>query len=291
MAATIALKPIDQQVIVITGASSGIGLATAKAAAGRGARIVAAARSEATLAALVQEIKAAGGDALYVVCDVAERAQLHRVALAATERYDRIDTWVNNAGVSIYGRLDEVTEADSRRLFETNFWGVYNGSLVAAKYLRSAGGALINVGSDVVAPLATLQGIFAASKQAVRTFTDALRIELQEVDAAPVSVTLVEPETVDTPHAEHARNYLGHEPPRPSPMVLAEGVAEAILAAATTPMRLQHVTARPSTMRPAPPADPIDRATADEPRRGPDGALERPSEDVDGGGKVRPAHP
>ena len=127
------LKPLDEQVIVITGASSGIGLATAQDAAQAGARLVLAARSEARLAEIVDSINEEGGEAIYVVADVGRKDDVRRVADAAVDRFGRIDTWVNDAGVAIYGRLDEVNDADSRRLFDTNFWGVVYGSLAALR--------------------------------------------------------------------------------------------------------------------------------------------------------------
>ncbi|MDB5852447.1 MAG: Short-chain dehydrogenase/reductase [Herminiimonas sp.] len=169
------LKPLDQQVIVITGASSGIGLATAESAADQGAKLVLAARSEDTLAEIVAEINAVGGEAIDMVADVGVREQVERIAQAAIQRFGRIDTWINDAGASIYGRLDTVSEADSRRLFDTNFWGVVNGSLVALPHLIVQGGALINVGSEVSDAVIPLQGMYAASKHAVKGFTDALR--------------------------------------------------------------------------------------------------------------------
>src|SRR4051812_2921414 len=125
------LKPIDQQVIVITGASSGIGLATAEEAARRGAKLVLVARSGETLSQIVEHVLGNKENAISIECDVASRADLEKVAEQAVSRFGRIDTWINNAGVSIYGRLDQVKEEDSRRLFDTNFWGVCNGSLVA----------------------------------------------------------------------------------------------------------------------------------------------------------------
>jgi NADP-dependent 3-hydroxy acid dehydrogenase YdfG len=230
------LQPLDQQVMVITGASSGIGLATALAAAKQGARLVLAARSGDTLQEVVAQIEAGGGQAIAVQADVGDRSQVERVAQAAIERFGRIDTWVNDAGVSIYGRLDQVSDQDSRRLFDTNFWGVVYGSLAALPHLRRQGGALINIGSEASEAVVPLQGIYAASKHAVKGFTDALRVEL-DADEAPVSVTLIQPTAVDTPYPEHAANYLDQEPKLPTPMIEPEKVASAVLDAATEPTR------------------------------------------------------
>lgn len=137
------LKPLDQQVIVVTGASSGIGLATAVAAARAGARLVLAARSKVTLDGIAAQLAAEGTQVVAVQADVGDRTQVDGIAQAALQRFGRIDTWVNDAGVSIYGRLDEVDDADNRRLFDTNFWGVVYGSLAALPHLRREGGALI----------------------------------------------------------------------------------------------------------------------------------------------------
>ncbi|MFC4932518.1 SDR family oxidoreductase [Massilia sp. GCM10023247] len=240
------LKPLDQQVIVLTGASSGIGLATAQDAARRGAKLVLVARSADVLEAIVQGLAASGHEAIHVVADVADRAQVEQVAREAMARFGRIDTWVNCAGSTIYGRLDQVTEADSRRLFDVNFWGMVNGSLAALPHLRLTGGALINVGSEASELAIPLQGMYSASKHAVKGFTDALRIEIEHVDGAPVSITLIEPTAVDTPLPQHARNYLAHEPKLPAPQIDPHQVAEAILGAATTPARTVQVGAMAS---------------------------------------------
>ncbi|SFN38266.1 Short-chain dehydrogenase [Nitrosospira briensis] len=229
----VSLKPLNQQVIVITGASSGIGLATAKLAAERGAKLVLIARSAETLRKLVAQIADGGGEAIFVVADVADRKKMLGAAQEAINRFGRIDTWINNAGVSIYGRLDEVSDADSRRLFETNFWGVVNGSLAALPHLSARGGALINVGSEVSEAISPLLGIYSASKHAVKGFTDALRVEIEEFDKAPVSITLIQPTAVNTPFPQHARNYMNREPKLPPPVIEPEQVAEAILKAAT----------------------------------------------------------
>src|SRR5204862_2987165 len=190
------LKKLGEQVIVITGASSGIGLATAQAAATQKATLVRAARSEKTLYHIANQINDAGGTAMPIACDVSDRRQVDGLAAAAITRFGRIDTWVNNAGLAIYGRLDEVSEADSRRLFDVNFWGVVNGSLAALPYLKANGGALINVGSEVSDAYVPLLGMYVATKHAVKGFTDCLRVEIELVDKAPVWSTLIQPTAV-----------------------------------------------------------------------------------------------
>lgn len=228
----IKLKPIEAQVIVITGASSGIGLATAIKAAKRGAKVVLAARSDDTLESVARELASRGGDAVAVRCDVSVRADVEALAAKAIESFGRIDTWVNDAGVSIYGRLDEVSDEDSRKLFDTNFWGVVHGSLAALPYLRRNGGALVNVGSEVSDATVPLQGMYSASKHAVKGFTDALRVEIEQVDKAPVAITLIQPTAVDTPYPDHAKNYMLEQPKLPIPAIDPERVADAIVDAA-----------------------------------------------------------
>ncbi len=280
------LKPIDKQVIVITGASSGIGLATAEAAAARGALLVVSARSEETLARLTSRLGA--HRTAYVVADVSSREDVERIAATAISRFGGIDTWVNNAGVAIYGRLDEVTDRDNRRLFDINFWGVVNGSLVALEHLKHKGGALINVGSEVSDAVVPLQGMYATSKHAVKGFTDALRLEVEVIDKAPVSITLIQPTAVNTPYPQHARNYMAKEPKLPSPQIEASQVAAAILEAATHPRRdvkvglmaklntaLSKILPRVADRLSAKLAD---KQTYDEPPRNPLGTLFEPGE-------------
>ena len=230
------LKPIKDQVIVITGASSGIGLATALEAARRGARVVLASRDEADIKKAADQIVATGGQATPVVVDVGDQASVEALAEQAIAAYGRIDTWVNNAGVSIYGRIEEVPLDDAQRLFETNYWGVVHGALAALPHLKQNGGALINVGSELSETAIPLQGHYAASKHAVKGFTDTLRMELREAKA-PIAVTLIQPAAIDTPYPEHAMNYLGVEPKHVPPVYAPEIVADAILACAESPHR------------------------------------------------------
>ena len=218
------LKKLNEQVMVITGASSGIGLVTARMAAKRGARLILSSRSEEELQELTEEIKANGGQAMAVRVDVGEPEDVRRLAQAAQEQFGGFDTWVNNAGVSIYGKLLEVSIEDMRRVFETNFWGLVYGSLEAARQLNERGGAIINIGSTLSDRAIPMQGIYSASKHAVKGFTDALRMEL-ESEGAPISVSLVKPGAIDTPYTEHAKNYMPVEPKNPPPLYAPETVA------------------------------------------------------------------
>ena len=230
-------KALKDQVIVITGASSGIGLATARMAAQRGARVVLAARNGEDLTAVTDEIVANGGQAIAVVADVADEASVARLGESALLAFGSIDTWVNNAGLSIYGKLMDVPLADKRKLFDINFWGVVHGCRTAVRLMRSRGGVLINIGSEVSDIAIPLQGIYSASKHAVKGYTDALRMELEH-DRIPIAVTLVKPSAINTPFPEHARNYLDEGVPAlPSPIYAPEAVAEAILRCAEKPVR------------------------------------------------------
>ena len=232
----IRLKPLREQTVVITGASSGIGLTTARRAARAGAQLVVASRNGEALQQLVNELAAGGCQAFYVIADVANPQEVDNIARAAIERFCGFDTWVNNAGVSVYGRIEDVALEDHRRLFETNFWGVVHGSLTAVKHLKQRGGALINVGSEVSEVAIPLQGMYSASKHAVKGFTDALRVEL-EAEGAPVSLTLIKPAGIDTMFVPHAKNYMKREPRLPAPVYAPEVVAGAILFAARHPRR------------------------------------------------------
>ena len=234
------LKKLSDQVIVITGASSGIGLVTARMAAKRGARLILNARNEGTLRRVCDEINANGGEAYHVAGDVGEFDDVQNIAGEAIRRFGGFDTWVNNAAVSIYGPILDQSLEDQRRLFDTNYWGVAHGSIVACAHLRKHGGALINVGSvlsDVAIPI---QGTYCATKHAVKGYTDALRLELEE-EGAPISVTLIKPSAIDTPYVQHAKNLMPVEPLNPPPVYAPETVAEAILHCAEHPERDVYV--------------------------------------------------
>lgn len=227
------LKPLSEQVLVITGATSGVGLATARMAAQRGAAVFLISRNAEALRRLTEELRNKGGRADFAVADVGDEAQMQAAVAKVETAFGGFDTWVNNAGVSIYGRIADIPLADQRRLFDTNYWGVVHGSRLAVERLRARqnGGVLINIGSvlsDIAIPI---QGVYAASKHAVKGFTNALRMELM-THAPNVQVTLIKPSAVDTPYKEHARSYMRTPGANPPPVYAARLVAETILYAA-----------------------------------------------------------
>ena len=233
---TYRLLPLHEQVMVITGASSGIGLVTARQAAASGARVVLVARNGQDLERAVEEIRRSGGPAIHIVADVADATRVEQVADAALHEFGRIDTWVNNAAVSMYGRVMEVTIEDMRRQMDVNYWGYVYGSRMAVRHMRARGGSLINVASALSDRAIPLQVNYCAAKHAIKAFTDGLRMELEE-EGLPVSVTLVKPASIDTPFFEKAKTYLGVEPQPVPPVYAPEVVSEVILRAAQHPIR------------------------------------------------------
>lgn len=230
------LKPLHQQVIAITGASSGIGLLTARKAAAGGARVFLISRNATALEQATRAIEAEGGVAAWHAADVGDRDQLHRAADAVVDRFGRIDSWVNNAGVAIYAPLLETPLDEHERLFRTNYFGVVNGAQVAVPYLAAQRGTLISVGSIAGDMPSPIMGAYAASKHAIHAFITALRIELKAA-GQPVSVTLIKPSGMTTPIAGHAANHQAGEARIPPPPYDPELTANAILHAATHRVR------------------------------------------------------
>jgi short-subunit dehydrogenase len=228
---TLKLKPLSQQVIVITGATSGIGLATARLAARAGANVFLIARSPNKLRSLNAELTGNGARSAYAVADVGQEEDVKAASQAAIRMFGRYDSWVNCAGVSIYGLAKDTPTDEQHRLFATNYWGTVYGSLVAVEHLRRRGGTLINIGSELSDVPIQLQSTYVASKHAVKGFTNCLRLELA-TEGAPVRVSLIKPAGTDTLFVEHAKKHVEFAPKLPPPVYAPEVVAKAILHAA-----------------------------------------------------------
>ncbi len=232
------LKPAAEQVVVIVGASSGIGRQTALRFAERGARLVLSSRDEIALSTLLDEVRARGAtDALVVVADTSDAAQVEEIGRRAVETFGRIDTWAHVAGVDMWATFEETTPEEFRRVIEVNLLGPAYGAMTALPALRRAGrGALIVVSSleaDVPLPY---QSAYAASKHGVNGLVRALRMELEAEDA-PISVTQVRPASIDTPLFGVARTRLGVQPRPVPPVYDPDVVARLIVHAAEHPMK------------------------------------------------------
>jgi NAD(P)-dependent dehydrogenase (short-subunit alcohol dehydrogenase family) len=231
------LKPVSDQVVVIVGASSGIGRETALRFAERGSKVVVAARSEPGLTSLVNEIEARGGQGAYAVCDVSDFEQVKAVAETAAQKFGRIDTWVNVAAVSVYARFEETSPEEFRRVIEVNYLGQVHGALAALPHLRQTGqGALIAISSVESIVSLPLHSSYAASKHAVEGVMDGLRRELM-AEGVPISVTSIKPGTINTPFFNNSRSKMDVKPKGPPPVYDPAVVADCVLYAAENPVR------------------------------------------------------
>jgi NAD(P)-dependent dehydrogenase (short-subunit alcohol dehydrogenase family) len=230
-------RSVSDQVVVITGASTGIGRACALAFAAKGAKVVCAARSAQALDTLVERIRADGGTAVAVPTDVADPAAVQSLAQLAEQQFGRIDTWVNGAAVGVWGRVEDITDEEFDRVMRVNFLGHVHGTHAALPALRRAGGGVIIGISSVEGVRAVpLHGPYTASKFALRAFYDCLRMELAQ-EGAPIAVTSILPASIDTPFFEHARSKLGAMVKPPPPVYAPEIVADNIVYAAEHPRR------------------------------------------------------
>ena len=223
---------MQQQVVAITGASSGVGRAVARAFAARGARIAILARNDDALEACAEEIRAAGGEALVCDVDVSDAAAVEAAADAIVARWQRIDVWANVAMVTVFAPVARTTAEEYRRVTEVSYLGYVHGTLAALRHMRPRdSGTIVQVGSALAYRSIPLQSAYCAAKAAVRGFTDSLRCELIH-DRSRVRLTHVHLPAVNTPQSERQRNKMNRQQQPVPPLFTPESIAEAILYAA-----------------------------------------------------------
>lgn len=219
----------------MTGASSGIGRATALDFARRGGRVVLAARRAAALEDVARECREAGGEALAVPTDVTDERAVEQLAHAAAERFGRIDVWVNNAGVALFARFEETPPEAFRRVVETNLFGYVHGARAVLPWFRKqGGGVLINNASVVGKAGAPYVSAYVLAKFAIVGFSESLRQELLD---SGIEVCTILPASIDTPLFQHAANFTGRAVKPLDPIYDPEMVAAAIVRSARRPRR------------------------------------------------------
>jgi NAD(P)-dependent dehydrogenase (short-subunit alcohol dehydrogenase family) len=241
----VVLKPLKDQIIVITGATNGVGLATAKKAAYEGAKIVIASNNEAMLRIVAEDINNQGGKAVYVKADVGKEEDVTRIANTAIRAYGTFDTWINNADVSVEGGCLDVSIEDLKRMFDTNFWGVIFGSRIAADHFTARGeaGAIINVSSFSEERSSTRHAPYSMSMRAINEWTDALRAELER-EKRTVSVSLIHLGKVDSLHNQYSGSNFEKQFDQYSISPIPEGASRAILHCAEKSKRDLYVNSQ-----------------------------------------------
>src|SRR4051812_29248158 len=229
-------KPISEQVVVVTGASSGLGRAVARLAGERGAKVVVTARNAEALDNCVAEIERAGSEALAVPGDITDRAVVERGVEAAVERYGRLDTYVANAIVTVYGEAERLTEEELRRVWEVNFLGVVFGFWAALPHLRASRGTFLHVSSALAYRGIPLQAAYCSTKAGLRAFLESARVEERKAGTG-VAISLVLPGAINTPQFDRDRQRIGYQPQPVPPIYQPEPFAEATLRCAERPVR------------------------------------------------------
>ncbi|WP_427159894.1 SDR family oxidoreductase [Aliinostoc sp. HNIBRCY26] len=231
------LKPINQQVVAVVGASSGIGREAALQFARRGAKVVVAARGELKLKSLVEEIRNFGGEATHIVADVQVFEQVKAIADRAVEVYGRLDTWVHVPAIGLFATFDNTTPEEFKHVIDVNLMGQVYGAMAALPHLKREGrGALIHISSMEGRRSLPYQSAYSAAKHGVEGFLEAMRIELIH-EKWPISVTSIKPAVINTPFWNNGLTKLGVKPSGIPPYYDPKIVADAILYAAEHPIR------------------------------------------------------
>jgi NAD(P)-dependent dehydrogenase (short-subunit alcohol dehydrogenase family) len=229
-------KPISEQVVVVTGASSGLGRAIARAAGERGARVVVTARNGEALDNCVAEIEAAGSQALAVPADCAVQDQVAQVVEQAVDRFGRIDTYVANAIVTVYAETYRYEPDELRRVMDVNFFGQVYGYWAALPHLRASRGTFLSINSALAYRGIPLQGAYCASKAALRAFFESARVEIRK-EGWDVAVSVILPGAINTPQFDRDRQKIGYQPQPVPPIYQPEPYAEAAVFCMEHPIR------------------------------------------------------
>src|SRR5437763_16993428 len=229
-------KPLADQVIVVTGASSGLGRAMARLAGARGAKVVVTSRSAEPLDACVREIEASGSEALAITADVAVQDEVAQVVEQAVDRFGRIDTYVANAIVTVYAETYRYEPEELRRVLDVNFFGQVYGYWAALPYLRESRGTFLSINSALAYRGIPLQGAYCASKAALRAFFESARVEIRK-EGWDVAVSVILPGAINTPQFDRDRQKIGYQPQPVPPIYQPEPYAEAALHCMEHPIR------------------------------------------------------
>jgi NAD(P)-dependent dehydrogenase (short-subunit alcohol dehydrogenase family) len=234
-------RPVAEQVIVVSGASSGIGRTVARAAGARGANVVVSGRNAEALDNAVCELEAAGGQGLAVVGDATRQADAESLCARAVERFGRIDTYVATVMVTVYAEVEQLEVEELRRVLDVNFIGRVHAFRAALPHLKASRGTFIDVNSGLSYRGIPLQAAYCASKAAGRTYFESARVELEKGKAG-VDLCLILPGGINTPQFDRARQKLGLQPRPVPPIYQPELVAEAVLHCCERPQRELPVT-------------------------------------------------
>jgi NAD(P)-dependent dehydrogenase (short-subunit alcohol dehydrogenase family) len=229
-------KPLREQVILVTGASSGLGRAIARGAGERGAKVVVTARNEDALDNCVAELERAGSEALAVPGDITDRSHVEQAVARTVERFGRIDTYVANAIVTVYAEVENLEEDELRRVWDVNFFGVVYGYWAALPRLRESKGTFLHVSSALAYRGIPLQAAYCSTKAGLRAFLESARVEEQKAGTG-VSISLVLPGAINTPQFDRDRQKIGYQPQPVPPIYEPEPFAEATLRCAEHPVR------------------------------------------------------
>ena len=231
-----AKKPLSEQVVVVTGASSGLGRAVARGAAEAGAKVVVTARNGEALDDAVREIEAFGSEAIAVPADHSVQDEVAQVVEQAIDRFGRIDTYVANAMVTVMTEVVDLQPDELRRVLDVNFFGMVHGYWAALPHLKESRGTFLHISSALAYRGIPLQAAYCSTKAGLRAFLESARVEEQKAGTG-VAISLVLPGAINTPQFDRDRQKIGYQPQPVPPIYQPEAFAEATLRCAERPVR------------------------------------------------------